>query len=283
MKVIKVLLTIVLSVIMFVLVGTLGVITAGRILLSGNNIGNIAEKIVKESGDININEVLDSSGDIDVKELTDVIEKIDEYADMDEVYKEFGNFTSQILKYSLGTIDDIETKELKKVIKKAVKKYEAKTGESIDLDALDDSIDEEVKNLKKELKEERKSSMNSSDESERIAFKILRTALDDKLFYGLIIGIVVIAAIIFLINMSVVPLCVSTIIISALGIIANAGLFIITKVVEKEDLMMRVVMNNMSHIFLGIAIAFVILIILSIIGIVVGVSISNKKKKVITT
>ena len=33
------------------------VITAGRILLSGNNIGNIAEAIVKESGKIDINEV----------------------------------------------------------------------------------------------------------------------------------------------------------------------------------------------------------------------------------
>jgi len=74
---------------------------------------------------------------------------------MDEVYKEFGNFTSQILKYSLGTTDDIETKELKKVIKKAVKKYEEKTGESINLDALENSIDDEVKILKKEIKEER--------------------------------------------------------------------------------------------------------------------------------
>ena len=47
--------------------------------------------------------------------------------------------------------------------------------------------------------------------------------------------------------------------------------------------MMRAEINNMSHIFLGIAISFAILIILSIIGIVIGVSISNKKKKVITT
>ena len=76
--------------------------------------------------------------------------------------------------------------------------------------------------------------MNSSDESERLALKILRIALDNRLFYGLIIGIVVIAALIILINMSVVPLCVSTIVISVLGIIANAGLFIITKIVEKK-------------------------------------------------
>jgi len=127
MKVVKVLLTIVLSIVMFVLVGVFGFFTTRRILFSGNNIGNIAEAIVKESGKIDINEVLDSSGELDVKELTDVIEKIDEYSDMDEVYKEFGTFTSQILKYSLGTTDDIQTKELKKVIKKAVKKYEEKT------------------------------------------------------------------------------------------------------------------------------------------------------------
>ena len=76
--------------------------------------------------------------------------------------------------------------------------------------------------------------MNSSDESERLALKILRIALDNRLFYGLIIGIVVIAALIVLINMSVVPLCISTIVISVLEIIANAGLFIITKIVEKK-------------------------------------------------
>ncbi len=76
--------------------------------------------------------------------------------------------------------------------------------------------------------------MNSSDESERLALKILRIALDNRLFYGLIIGIVVIAALIVLINMSVVPLCISTIVISVLEIIANADLFIITKIVEKK-------------------------------------------------
>ena len=273
MKALKVFITIILGIVMTVLVVTFGVLTAGRILLSGNNISNITKDVVKESGELNFGEFIDKDSTITSNELTEAISKMEEYGiDVDEVYEQFGDFTSQVLKYSIGATDEINTKAVKKAAKKAAEKYEAKTGDHIDVEEMEEGIDNAVKEIKQEMKQQRKEN--------RTAYDILGFIFDNKTYFGILFGIIAIAVIIVLINTSIVPLCISTIVISIFGMIGNIALFVLTKFIPTEgDLMFEIVMKHMANIFIGIAVAFLVLLIISIVLIVI----SKNKKHPITT
>ena len=274
MKALKIFLTFILGIALFVLIGTFGVLTASRIILSGNNMGSIAKDIVKESGKLNFGEFIDSKGEISTEELTNAISEMEEYIDVDDLYKEFGNFTSQVLRYASGASDDIETKELKKAIKKFAKKYEEKTGEEIDIDKVDEDIDNAVKDLKHDMK--------TMDSDAKRGLEILGIAYNNKIYFGVIIGIVVIGALIVLINQSIVPLCITTLVTSILGIIANGIIAVLTRLIPTDgDLISKVILNNITGVFIKVVLIFLVIIILSIVGIIVGKKI--KKPEVITT
>lgn len=274
MKALKVFLTIMLGIAMFILIGTFGVLTASRILLSGDNIGNIAKDIVKESGKLNFGDFIDSKEEITTEELTEAISEMEEYIDVDDLYDEFGNFTSQVLRYAAGASDEIETKDLKKAIKKFAKKYEEKTGEEINLDNIDEELDNAVKEIKQDMKQ--------MDPDSKQALEILGVAYNNKIYYGVLIGILVCGALIVLINQSLVPLCIVTLVISILGLLANGAIALLTKLIPIDgDLISKVILSNVTGVFAKLVLIFIVIIVLSIVGIVVGKKI--KKPEVITT
>ena len=273
MKALKVFVTIILGIITVILAGAFTILTAGKILFSGSNISNITKDVVKESGKLNFGEFIDKDATITSNELTDAISKMEEYGiDVDEVYKQFGNFTSQILKYSIGATDEIDTKEVKKAAKKAAEKYEKKSGEAIDVNEIDESIDDAVKDIKEQVKQEKRGN--------RTAFEVMSFIFDNKTYFGILFGMIICLVLTVLINKNIVPVCVISIVTSILGIIGNVGLSVLTKFIPREgDLMLDIVFEHMAKIFLGIAIAFIVILIISI----VAIAITSKNKKTITT
>ena len=272
MKVLKVLASILLGFIMFVLVGVFGILTAGRIMLSGNNISNIVRDMAKESGEFNVGQINDNEVTFNSKEFQDAIAEMKKYdINVDEIYDEFGAFASQVIKYTIGATDEIDAESMKDVLKKAAQKYEEKTGEKIDLTEIDEGIDNGINEIKQDVKQAR-------DENSE-AFEIIETIFNTKTYFGILMGIFVCAVLIVLINKSVVPLCITFIITSILGIIANIGFFVITKVVPTDnDKIVDLILNSFSHIFLGIAVAFVVVLLISIVGIVFA----KRQKKPVT-
>ncbi len=273
MKFVKGFITFVLGIMFFILVAAFGVLTVGRTFLSGNNIASITKEVVKESGEVNIGQFIDKNAKVSTNELTEAINEMEKYdIDVNEVYKEFGNFTSQIIKYALGSTDEIDTKQVKKAAHKAAEKYEAKTGEKINLDEMDEDIDNAVKEIKQEMKQQRREN--------RDAYEIISVVFNNKTYFGILIGFIVCGVLIVLINKSVVPLCVSTIVTSVLCIIVNGVLFIATKVVPNDgDMVLDIAIKNLSGILMVATCVFFIILVASIIATVV----LKKQRKVITT
>jgi len=273
MKVLKVLASIVLGIIIFVLVGIFGILTAGRIMLSGDNISNIIEDIAKESGEFNVGQINDNEVTFNSKEFQDAIAEMKKYdINVDEIYDEFGAFASQVIKYTIGATDEIDAESMKDVLKKAAQKYEEKTGEKIDLTEIDEGIDNGINEIKQDVEQ-------AKDEN-REAFDIMASIFSSKTYFGILTGILVCAALLVLINKSIIPLCITFVVTGILGTIANVGFFIMTRLVPtEEDQIANLILNGFSNVFLGIAVAFVIIIFASLIGMLLV----SRKKKTITT
>ncbi len=272
MKALKVFVTIILGIMTVFLVGVFSVLTAGRLVLSGDNISSIVKDLAKETGDFDIQDVFGEDIHISSTEFDDAVSEMKEYGiDVDKIYDEFGDFASQVVKYSIGMSDEIDTESLKEVLKDTAKKYEAKSGEEIDLDEIDKGIDEGVKEMKKELRDTKKEN--------REAFAIMGAILGPKTYFGILIGIIVCAALIILINKSVVPLAVTYIVTSILGMFGHLGFFALARFTHAgSDRAVDLILNSLSNIFLGIAGVFLIILIASIVAIIVA----KKQKKVIT-
>jgi len=273
MKALKVFVTIILGIMTVFLVGVFGLLTAGRIVLSGNNISSIVKELAKETGEFDVKDIFGSDIQISSEEFDDAVSEMKEYGiDVDKIYDEFGDFASQVIKYSIGMSDEIDTKSLKKVLKDTAKKYEAKTGEEIDLDEIDKGIDEGVKEMKRDLRETKKEN--------REGFAIMGAILGPKTYFGILIGIIVCAVLIILINKSVVPLAVTYIVTSILGIFGNLGFFALARFTHAgSEKAVNLILNSLSNIFLGIAGVFLVILVISIVAIVI----SKKQRKVITT
>ena len=129
MKALKVILSIIFGFNIFVLTIIFSGLTAARMIVSGDNLGNIIKQAAEKEGVIELG--FGSTGSVSSKELDKAMEEMSEYVDLDELYDEFGDFASKVINYYFGVSDDIDTAKLKKEIHKIAEKYEKKTGETV--------------------------------------------------------------------------------------------------------------------------------------------------------
>ncbi len=113
-------------------------------------------------------------------------------------------YADEIINYMTGASDEIniEPEQLTKVVNKAIDKYEEKTGEVIDRTGLDEAISTNVEAMVPELT----ATLDSAKEENAEVFeaiKIVNTILSLKVFIIAIAVCVVLALIVFLINMNI--------------------------------------------------------------------------------
>lgn len=262
MKVLKAILTVILSFIMFVAVVAFGVMTCVKIILSSNSISEIITDVARESDEIDLGVVIKDVNSIETEELDKALEEIEEYISKEEVYEEIGELTSQIIKYYVGATDEIDTSSIKKTIEKISKKYEEKTGESIDLTEINDGIDE----MEKELKEE----IETMNEEDREKLEILSLVYNNNVYFGVIFTLILCAVLIVVINKSVKPLLVIGIILSFFSAIGNGIITaLFTELSIEGDRTDAIITNSVASVFRNTAIISVGLIVLFIVLLIV--------------
>ena len=207
----------------------------------------------------------------------DITETVNQYAD-------------QIINYMTGASDEIkiEPEQLTKVVNSAIDKYEEKTGEVIDRTGLDEAISENVEAMVPELT----ATLDTAKEENAEVFeaiKIVNTILSLKVFIIAIAVCVVLALIVFLINMNVfvcfkyisIPAIIDGLIIFIAAIVA-AGMLpgILKEVIADNGLpvaLFDVVIAYTSTIFLQLKICGVVVTILGVILCVLGFMLGKKK------
>ena len=274
MKALKVLVSIFLGIIMFISVLLFGTITMVRTALSGDSIGRMIETAAKETDKIDLEDFFSNGGSVSTDELNKALDEMEEYVSREEVYEGVGDLANQLLKYYMGTVDEIDTTKVKKAVKKVAKKYEEKTGEKINIDDVEKEIDRVADEAKTELKQ------MSRDDRDKL--ELLGNIYNNGIYFGILGVFIVCAVLIVLINKSVTPLLIHLIIISIINAITNGILFIAFRFVPIEnDEVSKIILSKIGNVFRNMAIfsaiAFVVFVILVIIVD------KNKHKKPITT
>ncbi len=233
----------------------------------------MVETAAKETDEIDLEDFFRNSGSVSTDELNEALEEMQEYISKKEVYEGVGDLASQLLKYYMGAIDEIDTTNIKKTMKKVAKKYEEKTGEKINLDEIDKEFDR--------LAEEAKSELKSMPREDRDRLELFGNIYNNGIYFGLLGVFIVCAVLIVLINKSVTPLLIHLIIISIINAITNGILFIAFRFVPIEnDEMSKIILSKIGNVFRNMAlfsaIAFIIFVVLVI------VIDKNKHKKPVT-
>lgn len=253
-----------LNFILLLAVTTLCAIFVTRNLLSGDNILGILNSST-------INNNYDYSSLIPNNSNDNIYQNINEYIDSEELTEELGSLITDYLKYSSGIPGSTapSTDELKEIIKESSKKYEEKTGQTINTEEINKQLDEiEIK-----LQEENEITKNNTYKQ---AFQFI---YNDNYIYIAIAVIVVCIILILLLN-KIENLIKHLIIVSLFNGIGNLAFgFALNKILASKSNVNNIV-SNMTNTFNKIAIiSFIISGVLLIIYIIIKVIKYNRKKK----
>lgn len=122
----------------------------------------------------------------------------------DDVAQMIDTYADEIINYMTGASDElhIDSEQLTKVVNNVIDKYEDTTGEVVDRTGLDEAIAHNVENMLPELTATLDTAKEENAET-FTALKIVNTILSVKVFVLAIAVCVVLALIIFLINMNI--------------------------------------------------------------------------------
>ena len=272
MKVLKGFASVLLAGIMLVCLIAISGVLMFRVFLSGPSLAKIAKGMVEQDETFEISTMFDGA-EFNSSDLDDMMDELDEYISKDQMYEEVGELASQIIRYEIGVIDDIDGSSLKETLKEAAKKYEKKTGEDVDFDELEDNIDDAIKDLKKELKQ-------SSDVPQDVA-NFFKVFYSNGILIGCIIVFVVCAILIVVMFKSVTPLLIHLAILGFLHGITNGALGLVMSAIPAEDESMKFVIGPLKSIFLTTAFICIAVAVISIILIIIlGVVKKNKQAPV---
>ncbi len=263
-NILKKLLSSLLNFILLLSITTLCAIFATRNLLSGDTILGILNSST-------INNNYDYSSIIPNNSNDNIYQNINEYIDTKNLTEELGSLITDYLKYSSGIPGSTapSTDELKEIIKESSKKYEEKTGQTIDIEEINKQLDEiEVK-----LQEENEITKNNTYKQ---AFQFI---YNDKYIYMAIATIIVCIILILLLN-KIEDLIKCLIAVSIFNGVGNFAFGLVLNKILASKSNVNNIVSSMTNTFNKIAIiSFIISGVLLIIYIIMKVIKSKIKKK----
>ena len=269
MKALKVIASIILGCVMFVAALVFGVLTTMRIFFSAGSMGKMIEQAAEENGKISLNGVDKNSSDVGIEDLQKAIDVLDGYVSKKEIYKEFGIFSSDLVKYYFGAKDEVSSKSLKRLLEKVEKKYKEETNSTVNFDELYRMIDQSVVEAKNSIK-----NMDADDEQ---AMQFIGLAFNNGVYAGILVAFFVCGLLIFLVNKNIKPVCIHLAIVTILCALANFGMSGVAKKIDTNDLMGEIISKTMQKDFMITALAFIIIAVVAII-----IAATKKNKNVIT-
>ena len=268
MKVVKVIVSIFLGFMMFVAALLFSLLTTGRILFSGGSMAKMLEKSTEEYGSINLNGIDKSDDEVDMSEILQAVDAIDGYVSRKEIYRELGNFSSDVIKYFLGAKDDISTKSIKKLLNKVETKYKEETGSTVNFAPIYQAIDDSTKEVKRNMKD--------IDRDDREAIELLGKIYDNGLYAGIIVAFGVCAILMFAINKNLKPVYIHLAIITTLCSICNFIMMgVMNKIGEEEDFTGKIIAETIQKDFMIIAVGFIVL---AIVFVILAITKKNKQQ-----